>query len=89
MANIKSAQKRMRNAEKSRLQNRAVRSKVGSLQRRLLDAVASGDRSAAEAVCREYCSALDKAAKTNRVKANTVSRRKSRAARMIARLAAA
>lgn len=89
MANIKSAEKRMRNADKARVRSRAVRSASVTAQRRLLEAVAGGDRAKAQTAYRDYCSMLDKARKTGRIKANTVSRRKSRGARMLAGMAAA
>jgi len=89
MPNIKSAKKRMRTAEKSRQRNRAVRSSVNTARRRVAEAIETGDKAKSETLYREYCSALDKAAKTGRIKANTASRRKSRLGKQLASMGTA
>jgi len=88
MANIKSAIKRARQAERRRLANRAVKTRIVRLRRQFFEAVAAGDRNKSEILFRAYCSVLDKAAKRGVIKRNNAARRKSRAARRLAKLAA-
>ncbi len=78
MPNIKSAGKRMRNAEKSRQQNKGVRSVVRTARAALLEGEA--DCPATEAAYRAYCSVLDKAVKKGVMARNAATRRKTRAA---------
>ena len=88
MPNIESAKKRMRNAAKSQIANKATKTKVATMRKKLDEANASGDEAANKAAFGSYCSALDKAVKKGTVQANTASRVKSRAsARMKASVA--
>jgi small subunit ribosomal protein S20 len=75
MPNIKSAAKRMRQAEKNRLRNRAAKTEIKHVRRSVLDTAAMS-----EDVYKRYCSILDKAAKKGVIKRNTAIRRKRRAA---------
>lgn len=84
MPNIKSAAKRMRTSRKSAEGNKATRTRVSSCRRELREAVAGGDKARSEQAFRAYCSVLDKAAKKGTIKANNASRRKSRAAALVA-----
>lgn len=79
MPTSKSAAKRVRYAERRRLRNRAAKTHIKNLRDRLLAAVANKDRDAAEKVCREYFSFLDKCAKRGIVKKQAADRRKQRA----------
>ncbi len=87
MPNIKSAKKRMRTSAKSQERNRAVKTRVTSTRRKVMDAVVAGDKTKGEAAFRAYCSVLDKAAKVGTIKKNNASRRKSRAAARLASIA--
>lgn len=80
MPNIKSAKKRMKTAAKSQVANKAAKTRVATMRKKLDEAIASGDEAAAKAAFGAYCSALDKAVKRGAIKANTAARGKSRAA---------
>lgn len=84
MPNLKSAFKRMKTSADKRARNRSVKSSVNTIRRKFFDAVASGDKAAAEKCCQDFFSSLDKAAKKGILKANNASRRKSRAAAQLA-----
>ena len=62
MANHPSALKRHRQSEKARIANRSVRAKLRTMVRQLREAVASGDKAAADGKLREAASQLHKAA---------------------------
>ena len=61
MANIKSQKKRVLTNEKRRQRNQAIRSAVRTEIRKFREAVASGDKAAAEAQLRVASRAMDKA----------------------------
>lgn len=78
MAHSKSALKRIRVAERRRLENRPYRSASRTLVRRAEDAIAAGDKDeAAEAVLRAV-KMLDRTAGKGVIHANNAARRKSR-----------
>jgi len=85
MEKNKSAEKRTKTSEKRRQANRSVKSNITTIRRSLYDTIASGEKQAAFEKFRNYCSALDKAAKNGVIKPNNASSCKSRLA---ARLAA-
>lgn len=87
MPNIKGAAKRMRQAEKARRRNKAVRAGLKDLRRSLLEKIAANATSEVGELHRRYCSALDKAAKKGVISKNSVNRRKSRLAVMIRAMA--
>lgn len=80
MPNTKSAERRMRNSARKRLHNQSIQSRLRTLERNYLALVASGKNTEAAAALREVSSALDKAAKSGVVHANSASRKKSRLA---------
>lgn len=80
MANSVSAAKRARQAEKHRLVNQTVQGEIGTVRSRFLRAVADGSRDEALSLFKQFCSVVDKALKSGVIKANTASRKKSRAA---------
>jgi small subunit ribosomal protein S20 len=80
MPNLKSQKKRMRSDEEKRVQNQGVRTRVKTARRKMMEATAAGEAEVTTAAFREYCSVLDKAAKSGIVKKNTAVRRKARAA---------
>ncbi|MDO9541770.1 MAG: 30S ribosomal protein S20 [Kiritimatiellia bacterium] len=87
MPNIKSAEKRMRTSEKARVRNKAVRSAISTMRRRLLELLVAKDKEKIGAAFRQYCSVLDKAVKKGVIKKQKSVRRKRRAAAKIALLA--
>lgn len=89
MPTSKSAARRVRYAERRRLRNRAVMTRIKNLRNELLAAVAKKDRQAAEEICRLYYSVLDKSAKKGVIKKRAADRRKQRAMMHLKKLAMA
>lgn len=77
MANTKSAQKAMRQAERRAVRNQAARSAVRTYVKKASEAVLATTANAAEVV-RQAVRALDKAAQKGIVHRNAAARRKSR-----------
>jgi small subunit ribosomal protein S20 len=86
MANIPSQEKRIRRAERERLENRRRTSQVKTWFRRLERAVGEGDSSAADSEHRSLISRIDKAVKAGALHRNNGARKKARAARIRSRL---
>jgi small subunit ribosomal protein S20 len=82
MANIASQKKRNQRSERERLENRRLAGAVGTHFRRLEQAIASGDDSAADREHRLLVSRIDKAVQRGALHANAGARKKSRAARL-------
>jgi small subunit ribosomal protein S20 len=78
MANIASAEKQRRQAEKSKARNRAGKSSLKTSLKRARTAITGGDADK-DTLSTTY-SAIDKAAKTGLIKENTANRYKSRLA---------
>ena len=78
MANIVSAKKRAEIAERNRLRNVAQKSKTKTLIRRTLEAIATGDHSAAMAAFRTAQGQIDSIARKGIIHANKAARTKSR-----------
>lgn len=74
MANLKSSQKDVRRIARRTERNRAVKSRLKTLRKKLVGEVNDENKAA-------YASALDKAAKSGVVHPNKVSREKSKIAR--------
>ncbi len=88
MPNIKSAIKRVKTSEKARKRNSQTKSKIKTLRKSFLDAVATPDAPETKAALSAFCSVLDKAAKTGVITKNTAIRRKNRAAANLRKAAA-
>lgn len=86
MANIPSQEKRIRRAERERLENRRRTSQVKTWFRRLDNAVGSGDSAAADAEHRSLVSRIDRAVSSGALHRNNGARKKARAARIRSRL---
>jgi small subunit ribosomal protein S20 len=82
MANIHSQEKRIRRAERERLENRRRTSQVKTWFRRLEDAVREGDTERADAEHRSLVSRIDRAVKSGALHGNNGARKKARAARI-------
>jgi small subunit ribosomal protein S20 len=78
MANIASAQKRIRQTIKRTARNKARKSRVHGAIRKVEEAVASGNKEAALAALRAAQPELQRAAGKGVLKANTISRKLSR-----------
>ena len=78
MANIKSAQKRARTAEKTRKHNMGLRSKMRTKIKNVLKAVEAGDKDAAQAAYKEAVPVIDSMVGKGIVNKNKAARHKSR-----------
>lgn len=87
MANTKSALKRTRQTAVRTARNRADKSRIKTLRKNALAAIASGDRDAAATAASTLASAVDKAAKRNLVHPNKAANIKSKTAKAIAKIA--
>lgn len=78
MANIKSARKRARQSERHRKLNASQRSYVRTAIKRVLKAIESGDKEAAQAAYKEAVPAIDKSVAKGLMHKNRAARKKSR-----------
>lgn len=78
MANTAQARKRVRQAEKSRQRNASQRSMMRTMVKRVFSAIASGDKSAAEAAYKDAVPVLDHMARKGLIHKNKAARYKSR-----------
>ncbi|MHB1344772.1 MAG: 30S ribosomal protein S20 [Thermoleophilia bacterium] len=83
MANSPQQRKRVRIAERQRLENLRYTSSVKTLFRRLKASVASGDEAAATQVALSLTSTIDKAAAHNALHKNNAARKKARVSRLL------
>ncbi len=86
MANIKSNIKRIGTNEKSRLRNVAVKSELKTHVRKVREAVAAGDKAAAQAALKNASVKLDKAASKGVIHSNQAANRKSALAKQVGAL---
>lgn len=77
MANIKSQKKRILTNEKARQRNQAVKSDLRTSIKKVRNAIAAGDKDAAQAAQREAARKLDKAASKGVIHKNNAANRKS------------
>ena len=78
MANSLSARKRARQAEKNRMRNASKRSHVRTQIKRVLAAIESGDKAAAEAAYKSAVPAIDRSVGMGIMHRNKAARHKSR-----------
>jgi small subunit ribosomal protein S20 len=83
MANIASARKRARQAEKRRAHNMSLRTAVRSAIKNVKKAIAAGDKPAAERVLQQSQGVIDRIASKGVLHRNAANRNKSRLARAI------
>lgn len=77
MANIQSAKKRARQAEKRRQHNMGLRSRLRTFMKRVLKAVGSGDKKTAEQYYKEAVPVIDAMANKGIIHRNKAARHKS------------
>ncbi|MCB1236170.1 MAG: 30S ribosomal protein S20 [Verrucomicrobiae bacterium] len=77
MANNASALKRIRKTQAQTQRNRAVKSRVKTHRKKVLAALAAGDKAGAEQAYREFASIADKAGRKNVIHKNAAARLKS------------
>jgi small subunit ribosomal protein S20 len=87
MPNTKSAERRMRSNVRRHQRNQSAKSRIKTLEKNYLGALASGKKEDATAAYRTLTSALDHSAKSGVVHANRASRKKSRLGIRLATLA--
>jgi len=87
MANIKSAKKRILTAQTRNERNKAIKSKVKTYVKKVDAAVAAGDKTAAEAALLAATSEIDKACSKGIYHKNTASRKVSRLAKAVNKMA--
>ena len=87
MANIRSAEKQRRQAEKRKVRNRAAKSRLKSTLKSAKAAIEGGKIE--DAALSSAASVIDKAAKRGVIKSNTADRYKSRLAKAAKRTTAA
>lgn len=83
MANIKSAKKRILVNQTKAARNKAIRSKVKTAVKKVEAAVASGDKTAAQAALTAATTEIDKAASKGVYHKNNASRKVSRLAKAV------
>jgi len=86
MPNTKSAERRMRNSERKHNQNKAVKSRLKTLERNFLASLKAGKKEDASHAFRAVSSGFDKAAKTGVIHSSMASRKKSRLGARLATL---
>ena len=80
MPNTKSAERRMRNSARKKIQNRSVKSRLKTLERAYAEAIKGGKKDVSTEAYRKLSSAFDKAAKSGVLHKSKASRKKSRLA---------
>jgi small subunit ribosomal protein S20 len=85
MPNIKQQERRVRTAARQRLENLRYRSTIKTLMRRLHAAVEEGGAETVAAEHRELVRWIDRAASRGALHRKTAARKKSQAARLVAR----
>lgn len=83
MANIKSAKKRILVNETKAARNKAIRSKVKTMVKKVDAAIAAGDKAAAQAALLVAISEIDKATSKGVYHKNTASRKVSRLSKVV------
>lgn len=83
MAHSAQAKKRIRQNEKRRLRNKARKSEIKTLTKRLIALAGERNTEEAKKLFPKLVSKLDKAAKLNTYHRNKVARQKSKAARLL------
>lgn len=87
MANIKSAKKRIKVIETKTLRNKAIKSKVKTLVKKVEAAVLAGDKEVATSTLKAAVSEINKAASKGVYHKNTAGRKVSRLAKAVSNIA--
>lgn len=86
LANTKQQRKRVRIAQRQRLENLRYKSSIKTHFRRLKDSITAGDPNAAAETAKKLTSTIDKAAARKAIHGNNAARKKSRVARLLSQL---
>lgn len=84
MANTKSALKAARQTERNTVRNKATKTRLKTLRKKFITAVAAGDKDAVAQSGSEFASAMDRATKSGVVHRNAAARAKSHIAKALA-----
>ncbi|MBI4865848.1 MAG: 30S ribosomal protein S20 [Candidatus Wallbacteria bacterium] len=84
-----SAEKRARQNVKRQARNGAIKSSLKTINKKFLEACASGDKAQAEALLRQTAKEFDKAVSKHVIHKNKASRKKARLAKRITAMATA
>lgn len=87
LANIKSAKKRIKVIETKTLRNKAIKSKIKTLIKKLEAAVASGDKALAQEDLQVAISGINKATSKGIFHKNTAARKVSRLTKLVNQMA--
>jgi ribosomal protein S20 len=87
MANIKSAKKRVLVIKKKTLRNKMIKSATKTAMKKVVAAVKANDKAAAEAQLRAAVKAIDMACSKGVYHKNNASRKKSRIAKLVNKMA--
>lgn len=83
MANTKSAIKAARKSQRFAVRNKAVKTRLKTLAKKLQKAAAEGKAEVTKAVAIQFISALDKAAKSNVIHRNAAARQKAHCSKFV------
>ncbi len=86
MANTRQQRKRVRIAQRQRLENLRYKSSIKTHFKRLKDSLTAGDAKTAAETAKKLTSTIDKAAAHNAIHDNNAARKKSRVARLLLHL---
>ena len=78
MPNTKSAERRMRGSARKQARNTSIKSRLHTLEKKYVAALATGKKDESTKALREVTSAFDKGVKAGVLKKATASRKKSR-----------
>ena len=86
MANTKQQRKRVRIAQRQRLENLRYKSSIKTYFRSLQDSVDAGEAETAAETAKKLTSTIDKAAAHHAIHSNNAAHKKSRVARLLSQL---
>jgi small subunit ribosomal protein S20 len=86
LANTKQQRKRVRIAQRQRLENLRYKSSIKTHFRRLKASIDAGEAETAAETAKKLASTIDKAAAHKAIHSNNAARKKSRVARMLSQL---
>ena len=86
MANTRQQRKRVRTAQRQRLENLRYKSAIKTHFRRLKDSVSAGEADTAAETAKKLNSTIDKAAAHHAIHKNNAARKKSKVARLLSQI---
>jgi small subunit ribosomal protein S20 len=86
LANTKQQRKRVRIAQRQRLENLRYKSSIKTYFKRLKDSITAGDADVAAQTAKKLTSTIDKAAAKHAIHSNNAAHKKSRVARYLSQL---